>query len=570
MKKIKKLLSNNQGFTLIELVIGIVLTAIVILISTRMFLSAEFVGTNATFNIKEQGRFVTETLDNSIKYANAVFTVPKNSFVDSKLTKAWNYIGVKENVQIPPAMVDGKTGVVAKALVHIKSVGDTEPTELNKNQVKLRNGTNGWFIETILGFEFVDPKTGYQVEYNFVLTPASGSKDGIADSSIKYKLNVAYYDVSSGTKTKVGDDLLDVETEMGGLNSLQIVYQGSTINPATAIAFHDEDYNVSITTQNMTEANIVFVLDNSGSMFYCFKGNSLCKYADDYEEDGICDGCGETTRGASLKVNGEKFIKAFTDKNCDKVRIGEVGFAGKATEMLNINSNEAKATTANFGTINDKIQKASFGGGTNIGDGLRKAYFQFEELYANYTTEEEKKIPTFVVLITDGEADILTYENEHEFYLDKYKATEYGAAEVFLENSILYNFNDYSSTKKYQETYDKFYFKKNDPGMDEKGYQIQYSYGTNQYERGQDYAVYAAKHFNSPTIKFPKPTVYLVNLVSSEGDFEKQSKVIMEGFGIKDIDKYVFDATSNETFEEALTKIITDIKVSSSFLDGPM
>ncbi|MEG1621668.1 MAG: prepilin-type N-terminal cleavage/methylation domain-containing protein, partial [Oscillospiraceae bacterium] len=134
MKKIKKLLSNNQGFTLIELVIGIVLTAIVILISTRMFLSAEFVGTNATFNIKEQGRFVTETLDNSIKYANAVFTVPKNSFVDSKLTKAWNYIGVKENVQTPPALVDGKTGVVAKALVHIKSVGDTEPTELNKNQ----------------------------------------------------------------------------------------------------------------------------------------------------------------------------------------------------------------------------------------------------------------------------------------------------------------------------------------------------------------------------------------------------------------------------------------------------
>ncbi|MEG0899632.1 MAG: VWA domain-containing protein, partial [Oscillospiraceae bacterium] len=475
MKKIKKLLSNNQGFTLIELVIGIVLTAIVILISTRMFLSAEFVGTNATFNIKEQGRFVTETLDNSIKYANAVFTVPKNSFVDSKLTKAWNYIGVKENVQIPPAMVDGKTGVVAKALVHIKSVGDTEPTELNKNQVKLRNGTNGWFIETILGFEFVDPKTGYQVEYNFVLTPASGSKDGIADSSIKYKLNVAYYDVSSGTKTKVGDDLLDVETEMGGLNSLQIVYQGSTINPATAIAFHDEDYNVSITTQNMTEANIVFVLDNSGSMFYCFKGDTKCRDAGDYEEDGICDGCGETTRGASLKVNGEKFIKAFTDKNCDKVRIGEVGFAGKATEMLNINSNEAKATTANFGTINDKIQKASFGGGTNIGDGLRKAYFQFEELYANYTTEEEKKIPTFVVLITDGEADILTYENEHEFYLDKYKATEYGAAEVFLEESVLYNFNDYSSTKKYQETYDKFYFKKNDPVMEEEGYQIQYS-----------------------------------------------------------------------------------------------
>ncbi len=54
---------------------------------------------------------------------------------------------------------------------------------------------------------------------------------------------------------------------------LQAVYQGSAIDPATAVAFHEDAFNVSV-KKGAPLANIVFVLDLSGSMNWNPAGGS--------------------------------------------------------------------------------------------------------------------------------------------------------------------------------------------------------------------------------------------------------------------------------------------------------
>ncbi len=563
-------LKHQKGFTLIELVVAIVLTGIVAIIAARLMLSPRFIGVDEKMDIKAQGRFVSETIDNAIKYTNAVFTIPRDSFVDTNLTATWSYIGVKENVSIPKEMNNGVDGLKAKALVHIRSTGATEPldADLKENQIKISNGTDGWFIQTILGFEHtekIDDTTQYDVKYNFTVNPSDGSKTGVASNSIIYGLDIFYQD----GKDKVGDSLVEIGTEINSINALQVVYQGSPLNPAVGFAFHEEAYKVKQDLTKVTKANIMFVLDDSGSM-------------DDQvynSETGIWK-----TRMEILKENSKSFIEEFTKLDSQNVRIGGVKFDAAANLMLGLKDKNSIASASNTTLIN-KISALSSGGATNIGDGLRLAYFNFKDYYRTISDPKDKEIPTFLILVTDGEANMVTYRSE--YYKDADRTTDYymcyshNRYHQYYNNSIADNFA--WDNKKYDDdcidNYTYCCFSKPEevtncscPSFRFHRDEINYTADQNDNypiyrARGLDYMSFAAKKFDG--VDFPKPTIYLINVVSSKGDLNEQSKELMNSFGVLDYEKYVYDATSDKTFADAISEIVSDIKVSASLLDGP-
>lgn len=538
-------LNNKKGFTLVELIIGIALTAIVMLIVARVMFSAQFVKTGTTYDIKEQGRIVTETIDNAIKYTNAVFTIPKASFVDEKLTATWSYLGVKENVEIPQTLYKSSPALKTRALVHIKSVGSTEPQNLETNQIKIQNGDDGWFIQTILGFDHKDKENGYDIEYSFALKPSSAQTESIASTSIIYGLNVAYYDTSTGTKQKVGESLLDINTEISALNALQVVYQGTDLNPAVALSFHEEAYKVQEDIKKVTKANIMFVLDTSGSMKWCLDGHNY------RFKDGKCQKpisllpfkrCNLPERMTMLKKNSKSFIDEFTKLDSSEVRIGAVEFNEQSKLLVDLNSTNAIAKKDNT-FLTATINSLRSGGGTNIGDGLRAGYFNFKNYYSTLTKPEDKETPTFLILVTDGEANMVSYDNY---------------------DSYSYDYNNFSNGNYYYRT---DCFKWNNSTQIYVG-QHYYSLDGKSRYRGTDYMTFAADKFKT-TEDFPKPKVYLINVVSANGELDDQTKELMNAFGVTDYKDFVYDVNSDKSFADAISGIVSDIKVSSSLLDGP-
>ncbi|MEG1027358.1 MAG: prepilin-type N-terminal cleavage/methylation domain-containing protein [Oscillospiraceae bacterium] len=592
-------LKCQKGFTLVELIVAIVLAGIVAIIATRLMLSPRFIGVDKKMDIKSQGRYVSETIDNAIKYTNAVFTIPRDSFVDTNLTATWSYIGVKENVLIPKEMNDGVDGLKAKALVHIRSVGSTEPldTDLDENQTKINNGTDGWFIQTILGFEHtenIDKNTKYDVKYNFTVKPSTGSKTGVASNSIIYGLDIFYQD---GTQ-KVGNSLVDIGTEINSINALQVVYQGSPINPAVAFSFHEEAYKVNQDLTKITKANIMFVLDDTGSMLNCPTG-----YHDpynpvifpDYNRDGKCDICNEISREAILKKNSKSFIEEFTKLDSQNVRIGEISFDNIAQLMVGLKDKNSIASASNT-TLSNNIDNLDMGGQTNIGDGLRLAYFNFKDYYNSLSDPKSKEIPTFVVLVTDGEANTVTYKSKYFKDIDKSIAnsgwcSHHNKYHTYLDNMTDSNFawhDKIIGTNQLENLTNNYFFYLHFPKpnevtncicpsvpfyvdryfQDEMSTSDQNNNTVLQRSRGLDYMSFSADKFKNTT-DFPKPTLYLINVVSTKGELNDQSKELMDAFGQTDYEKYIYDATTDKTFADAISEIVSDIKVSASLLDGP-
>ena len=513
MKKI----NNDKGFTLIELIIAISLMSVVGLVAMRLMFASVNIGTDARIDIKEQGRYVTETIDNAIKYTNAVFTIPRDSFVDEKLTATWSYLGIKPGVTVPAAITDDGVEIInAKALVHIQSVGSNAPTSLKDNQRAIQND-DGWFLETILGYEH-DVDNGDGTKY-----------------TLKYALKAYYQDGGN----KVGDNLIDVSTEINSINALQVVYQGSALNPAVAFAFHEEAYKVDADITKVTKANIVFVFDTSGSMGYSVSGSSK-------------------KRMDLLKENSKTFIEEFTNINSTEVRISGVTFSRYGTNLLELSSDGAIAKQGNT-TLTSKIDNMTANGGTNLGDGIRMAYHQFKKFYSTLTNEEDKNTPTFLLLVSDGDATFFSY-NRSSNTSDNIIGQDWDWKWVddgwrgHWEREWYYLYGKYYTNS---NTYNSNLFTIGGPGN-----------GDDAYGNCRKYMETTAGMFTTTT-DFPKPTVYMINVVSSDGDLDDQSKALMDAFGQSDYENFVYNATSDTSFAEAISTIVNDIKVSASLLEGP-
>ncbi|MFD3156362.1 VWA domain-containing protein [Haloimpatiens sp. FM7330] len=153
---------------------------------------------------------------------------------------------------------------------------------------------------------------------------------------------------------------------------------------------------------------IVMVIDTSGSMGWNLEGNKCSNK--------------EASRLGIVKKAANRFIDEFKNSNED-VKISLIEYASSAYIKSDL------VDKSKFDSLKKKINKFQAGGGTNIGDGLRKAYYKLK----NSSTKDAKK---YIVLMTDGEATGYSYVYKN------------GIFEYLQENRKSYYYNDKDDLKR--------------------------------------------------------------------------------------------------------------------------
>ncbi len=594
-----------------ELLITLALSALVLVICARLFFSAGSISSlTGYFNSQEvQTRYTAEMINNAIKYTNALFTIPRSSFTEDNLTESWSYLGVMQNVKIPQALIEEKEGKTAAetlgdnfkttALVYIKYIGPAGGADeaaitasLSSDQEMIKN-SDGYFIRTIFDYEHFNEKLNYSTKYELVFnTTNDENSSNVISDSIKYSLKVTYHD-KSGNIVGQGTDI-NLETMLNGINMLQAVYQGSAGDPATAIAFHEDGFNVSV-KKGEPCANIIFVLDLSGSMDYMISSKS------------------SKTRIKALQENVTSFVKQF--EGYERVYIGFVQFSNYGTNAkMPVNVKASKSDLYTY--INGLDRKT--GGGTNLGDGIRVAYSQFKYLEENKLNEGASN---YLIIVTDGfmnggsiamptelktqvdayntEANkynskvtsgkitlldpntFITLKDCSRFYWNESNTNGKPECVVYCQDSTklfflpnkdskLHSFNDsktYSFNQKIAKTTYSYSFTYTAPTADQLNKFVKNADGK-YINFAQQFMEFCAEKIK--TASFAMPVVKLLNISSYDGS-DEQSKAIMDAFKTSTnyTENYSYSINDEAAFVDCVATLAADITTSAWLLDGP-
>ncbi|WZL71457.1 VWA domain-containing protein [Clostridiaceae bacterium 35-E11] len=107
-----------------------------------------------------------------------------------------------------------------------------------------------------------------------------------------------------------------------------------------------------------------------------------------------------------MKQVAKNFLEKF--KKDDRIRVALVPYSNYANNVNFSKGDFAQLSDpSQYQDLVNKMNALTADGGTNIGDGLRKAYYKFNE-----SSDESRK---YVILMTDGEPTFYSYRN-HDFY----------------------------------------------------------------------------------------------------------------------------------------------------------
>lgn len=393
LQKIK--LNKTRAFTLVEMIIAISLGLIVLTIGTQLLFTSSKGSVFATREkeLQDANRIFLEQTNNSIKYATAVFTVPTKTFNtpnNSKLSKDWNYLGIKKDVTIPARLTWGGTEHIAQtALVDLKYVGSGSvppSVSLRDNQELITaiksGGEKLYYVQTIIAFS--EEVNGTEFVYDIVFskdTPKDGtggflsSKEG---KGLNYKLNVKALNGTGIAKEEV--DYGTILSKITALNSFQVVDKGTPDNPAVAIAYRTDNI---VKNKGGVYGVVSMVVDTSGSMKWDIEGRDNVPVP--------------RRRITILKNNAKELLNQFSaTKNTDVMIIPFASTvkqtSGKYPEFYSASTDKIK--------LENEIKSLDAIGGTNTGDGLRYAFYKMGE--HNQTITKDYK--DYLIILVDGES----------------------------------------------------------------------------------------------------------------------------------------------------------------------
>ncbi|HWQ78554.1 MAG TPA: VWA domain-containing protein [Anaerovoracaceae bacterium] len=190
---------------------------------------------------------------------------------------------------------------------------------------------------------------------------------------------------------------IEIETELSALNSVAVDNGGSEDNPAVAIAYRsDPKPNPEvISTQEEVTIAITLVLDDSGSMDFDMQGRQQGSHGFD----------SKNVRKTIMKAQAKKLIGDFAEMG--NVMISIIPFADNADR-----TGAMLSSTAYKDQLLTKINGLDASGGTNTGDGLRRAYYKL----ASYNTDNAgDEIVNYIILLTDGNPTYLSSMNAYSY-----------------------------------------------------------------------------------------------------------------------------------------------------------
>lgn len=368
---------RREGFTLIELILSMGLLALVIIMSGSIMMLGKTIldKTESEYEFQFSTRMTFYKTSDIIRYSSAVFTIPKSSFRPDNLDSGWDYIGVHE-VVITPAE-GGNAAVTGSEIVKYAYDQATDT-----------------HIPTVL--LTADPN----IRYEFIFTKINPHN---VDSLLQFAIKT--YTAGSIDEFGRPKATLTVTSEVTSQNSLQVIDLGTAADPAVAIAFSSQTRSKNVV------GHIAMVLDTSGSM------------ADDLSGNPIGGHSGNASRISILKSRATTLINEFAME--DNTDISLVPFATSANNPYPFYS--SSATTQSLLNIVSGLHAV---GGTNTGDGLRRAYHGLVSCNAevgadvtssNYVIVLVDGVTTFASVISDHNRDFVTGGgNVNEGFLDRW------------------------------------------------------------------------------------------------------------------------------------------------------
>lgn len=390
-KKVRKQKNINKGFTLAEMILAVSLGLIILTLGIQLISLSSRGSVFATKEkeLQDANRIFLERTNNSIKYATAVFTVPTKTFNatdNSKLSKDWNYIGIKKDVVIPGRLTSsGKEHKAQTALVNLKYVGSgavAPSVSLGEDQTLITaiksGGEKLYYVQTIIAFS--EEVNGTEFIYDVVFSKTDSSKflSSKEGKGLDYKLNVKAMNGTGTAKTEV--DYGTVLSKITALNSLQVVDKGTPENPAVALAYRTDNI---VKNKGGVYGVVSMVVDTSGSMAWDIDGN-----------DGVPV---PLRRITILKKNAKELLNQFSvTKNTDVMIIP---FASTVKQTSGKYPKFYSAST-DKSILEKEIDGLNAKGGTNTGDGLRYAFYKMGEHNQTIT----KGYKDYLIILVDGES----------------------------------------------------------------------------------------------------------------------------------------------------------------------
>ena len=353
-------MDKKKGFTLIELIITMGIGLMVMMIAYNI-LFVGIKGHSKTLNsFEEQSdiRYAIETTNNAIRFSTVGFTITGDDFKpniengDVKgLVKPWSYIGL---------------GSDNKSIVHYKYVPIDDKTGSYKMDV-LAKGLDNLTYD----LKFTKPKESQESKI------------------IRYILKV-----NSNGKSET------IATEVEAINALHIIDWGDAKNPSVALAYRTEE---TPEIHKKPVAAISMVLDTSGSMNWGMNGEgTTIKISNPVRLNLLKNTLTDPTEGLfSIFKESDVFVSLVpfsTNANIPHKNYNNRFTKEVASKFYNVKNEET--------TLENMVKELVADGGTNTGDGLRRAYYQLEKFNdaknSVYNLSNNQKVKNYIIVLVDG------------------------------------------------------------------------------------------------------------------------------------------------------------------------
>lgn len=385
MKAYNKSHVISKGFTLVELIVVIAIMGLFITVSGNLISVAmkAHKQTTETYTLQSAVRIASDKVTHSIRYSKAVFAVPK-SFVSSvsKMDSAWHYFSVSPD---------------KKQIIEYEY-----DTVQNK------------FIEHVL--VPAQDNIYYELSFRKDYDPLSDGAENINERLLQYTITAYYGEEVGGNVVPKGDKIV-FSSETEALNSIQVVDKGTYLDGAIAIAYRFED---PFSDDVSYVGTVSLVLDTSGSMSYTLGTSTrIEELRKALLGDGVKEGLIDIL---SKEPNIEVALVPFdSDANTVSYRVNSSSPWYYSNTFYNASSEK--------GILNMIAGKLSAGGGTNTGDGMRRAYHN----HLNFVPENEgytastRKV-NYMIILVDGETTYETRLNGGAYYTG---SAEYNSSTMY-------------------------------------------------------------------------------------------------------------------------------------------
>lgn len=359
-------MKNRKGVTLLEVILTVALIGLIVPIGTNIFLLGNKYQkvSAAEVDMQANTRLVSEQINNITRFATKIHTIPRSSFQDSV-----------DGVRDP---ITSYIGITKSGDVVIDEPGEAGQPRKIKYLAKKQPGID------------------YELVYDRALDSEGKEMDKVLSFSIVGK--------------KDGKIVNEIVSKVDVLNSVNIDHLGTPGDPAVAIAYSMVEPGSQEWIEMSPDAYITLVLDTSGSMAWDMGGKST-------------------------SINKDKRIQILKDKALKMIdRLTALDFNIYVSVVpFNYNANNPKEfknlqDAAELQELKGIINGLAASGGTNTGDGIRRAYYRLKN--KSDSLPSESKITQHMMILVDGETNIETKKITNKNFLGYVTGSEYTLSDV--------------------------------------------------------------------------------------------------------------------------------------------